>query len=46
MNNSSIVYVTIKDDKKKSKSIQSHINRLYVDYIATREGTDLAGNDM
>ncbi len=45
MNNSSIVYVTIKDDKKKSKSIQSHINRLYVDYIATREGTDLAGNE-
>lgn len=45
MDNSSIIYVTIKDDETKSKSIQSHIHRLHVDYIATREGTDLAGHE-
>lgn len=45
MNNSSIVYVELKDDKTKTKSIQAHINRLHVDYIATRDGTDFAGNE-
>lgn len=44
MDNSSIIFKEIKQDKRKSKSIQAHINRLHVDYIATRSGTDLAGN--
>lgn len=45
MDNSSIIFKEIKHDKRKEKSIQAHINRLHVDYIATRSGTDLAGNE-
>lgn len=45
MNNSSIIFKEVKLDRKKTKSIQAHINRLHVDYIATRAGTDLSGNE-
>lgn len=45
MGNSSIIYVELKNDKSKSKSIQAHIDRLHVDYIATREGADFAGGE-
>lgn len=44
MDQASIIFKTIPDNKNKSKSIKSHINRLHVDYIATREGVDLSGN--
>jgi len=45
MGNSTIIFKTIKDDNRKSKSIQAHINRLHIDYIATREGTDFSDNE-
>ncbi len=45
MNNSAIIFKEIKNTKNVAKSIQAHINRLHVDYIATRSGTDLAGNE-
>lgn len=45
MGNSTIIFKTIKDKENKSKSIQAHINRLYIDYIATREGTDISDSE-
>ncbi len=39
-----VVFKWIMDDKRKKQSIQSYINKLHIDYIATRQGTDLGDN--
>lgn len=38
--NGKVVFKWIRDDSNKKQSIQSYINKLHVDYIATRPGTD------
>lgn len=40
-----VVFKWIKDDKNKKQSIKSYINKLHIDYIATRPGTDFGEND-
>lgn len=40
--NSKVVFKWIMDDKRKKQSIKSYISRLHIDYIATRQGVDLA----
>lgn len=43
--NGKVVFKWIKDDKNKKQSIKSYINKLHIDYIATRPGTDFGEKD-
>lgn len=43
--NGKVVFKWIKDDKNKKQSIRSYINKLHIDYIATRPGTDFGEDD-
>jgi len=43
--NGKVVFKWIKDDKNKKQSIRSYINKLHIDYIATRPGTDFGKDD-
>ena len=43
--NGKIIFKWVMDDKYKKQSIQSYINKLHIDYIATREGTDCGNNE-
>ncbi len=38
--NGKVVFKWVMDEKYKKQSIQSYINKLHIDYIATRPGTD------
>lgn len=44
LDNGKVVFKWVMDDKHKKQSIKSYINKLHIDYIATRQGTDLADN--
>lgn len=45
LENGKVVFKWIMDDKHKKQSIQSYINKLHIDYIATRPGTDYGDED-
>ena len=44
LDNGKVVFKWIMEDKHRKQSIRSYINKLHIDYIATRQGTDLADN--
>lgn len=43
--NGKVIFKWVMDDKHKKQSIQSYINKLHIDYIATRPGVALEDNE-
>ena len=43
--NGKVIFKWIMDDKHKKRSIQSYINKLHIDYIATRPGVDFEDSE-
>ena len=43
--NGKVIFKWIMDNKQKKRSIQSYINKLHIDYIATRPGVDFEDSE-